>query len=162
MKRAFTMIELVFVIVVIGILASIAIPRLAATRDDAEITKAIATIGAIKSSVATERQKRIIRGEFNPITSLHNDADVNIVFGTFSDDNGDAVVDVIPVLETPVRACTATKTDGCWQRGAVGGAGQEQYIYIMPDDQAPVGFQLNGGVFECVNQADLNCIKLTQ
>ncbi len=32
---AFTMIELVFVIVVLGILAAVAIPRLAATRDDA-------------------------------------------------------------------------------------------------------------------------------
>ena len=39
MKKAFTMIELIFVIVIIGILASIAIPKLAATRDDAVIAK---------------------------------------------------------------------------------------------------------------------------
>jgi general secretion pathway protein G len=37
MKKAFTMIELVFVIVILGILASVAIPRLSATRDDAEV-----------------------------------------------------------------------------------------------------------------------------
>lgn len=37
MKRnAFTMIELVFVIVILGILSAVAIPRLQATRDDAE------------------------------------------------------------------------------------------------------------------------------
>ena len=41
-KKAFTMIELIFVIVIIGILAAIAIPKLAATRDDAEISKIIA------------------------------------------------------------------------------------------------------------------------
>ncbi|MDD7090198.1 prepilin-type N-terminal cleavage/methylation domain-containing protein [Campylobacter sp.] len=33
MKKGFTMIELIFVIVILGILASVAIPRLAATRE---------------------------------------------------------------------------------------------------------------------------------
>ena len=39
MKQAFTMIELIFVIVIIGILSAISIPKLAVTRDDATITK---------------------------------------------------------------------------------------------------------------------------
>ncbi|MEO1928476.1 MAG: type II secretion system protein [Nautiliaceae bacterium] len=36
MKNAFTMIELIFVIVILGILASVAIPKLMSTRDDAQ------------------------------------------------------------------------------------------------------------------------------
>lgn len=40
MKRnAFTMIELIFVIVILGILAAVAIPRISATRDDALTVK---------------------------------------------------------------------------------------------------------------------------
>jgi len=39
MKKAFTMIELIFVIVILGILAGVAIPKLSATRSDAEVSK---------------------------------------------------------------------------------------------------------------------------
>ena len=63
------MIELVFVIVVIGILSAIAIPKFAATRDDAIISKGVAEVAAMRSAIATERQKRILRGDFTDITA---------------------------------------------------------------------------------------------
>lgn len=44
MKKAFTMIELILIIVVIGVLAAIAIPRIIATRDDAVLVKTMAEI----------------------------------------------------------------------------------------------------------------------
>ncbi|MEO1941713.1 MAG: type II secretion system protein [Campylobacterales bacterium] len=50
MKRGFTMIELIFVIVILGILASVAVPKLMATREDAKV----ATITQMLNSAAEE------------------------------------------------------------------------------------------------------------
>jgi len=52
MKKAFTMIELVFVIVIIGILAAVAIPKLSATRDDAKISSIVANSRTLKNDLA--------------------------------------------------------------------------------------------------------------
>ena len=50
-RSGFTMIELIFVIVILGILASVAIPKLAATRDDAEISALSANLKTAISEI---------------------------------------------------------------------------------------------------------------
>ncbi|WP_309499294.1 type II secretion system protein [Sulfurovum sp.] len=148
-KRAFTMIELVFVIVVIGILSAVAIPKFAVTRDDAIIAKEKATISAVRSALATERQKRILRGDFEPITSMSNGGTGSIT--KFSNDANGLARDV---LEYPVPACT-TGQKGCW---SVSGT---TYTFMMPISGS-VDFNITNNRFDCKVPADSNCKLLTQ
>jgi general secretion pathway protein G len=53
MKKAFTMIELIFVIVIIGILAAIAIPKLATSRDDARASKELNNLSIYINDITT-------------------------------------------------------------------------------------------------------------
>lgn len=62
MKKAFTLIELVFVIVILGVLATVAIPKLIVTRDDAEIAKAKSQIAAVRSGIQLKRNENILKG----------------------------------------------------------------------------------------------------
>ena len=134
-KKAFTMIELVFVIVVIGILAAIAVPKLAATRDDAIITKAIATVGSVRSSISTERQKRILRGDFTNIGDLaFTNGVANPIFDFFDGNNTVGH----EVLEYPLRACADGNARGCWVSTA-----NTTYTYRMPASTNNVVFTLD-------------------
>lgn len=84
MKNAFTMIELVFVILILGILAVVAIPKLSATRDDAKIASMSQSI----SIAATEIGSHVIaKGEVENNLSLMSYAIKGLV------DSGQATLD---------------------------------------------------------------------
>ena len=60
MRKAFTMIELIFTIVIIGILAAVSIPKLSATRDDAVV---VSEITSLKQSISNLRGIYLTKGE---------------------------------------------------------------------------------------------------
>ena len=74
MKKGFTMIELIFVIVILGVLASVAIPRLAATRDDAEVAKAATNLTTAVSDITAYYTAK---GSFSGITTSSFDKITN-------------------------------------------------------------------------------------
>lgn len=159
-RKAFTMIELVFVIVVIGILAAVAIPKLAATRGDAIMTKAKATVSSIRSSVATERQKRILRGDFDTIVRLGagSESGGNAIFNGFDGNTS------LPVLEYAPNSCATAASTSCWRRTTLGAgtaASPTRYTFNLPTTGSVV-FELIDNRFNCQNTADQYCLELTE
>lgn len=69
MKRtAFTMVELVFVIVVLGILSAIAIPRLFATRDDAVASRVLTEIDQVVKNISADAvAKGVLAANLNSV-----------------------------------------------------------------------------------------------
>ncbi len=139
-RVAFSMIELIFVIVVIGILAGIAIPKLASSRDDAKIIKARTTLAAVRGAIGAEKQKRILKGDFTPINDLGSTG--SYAFSTFNKDN-DGGGTANDVLQYPVKSC-ASGEKGCWKRDNA-----TQYTFVLPGSLGNATFTLGNNKLTC-------------
>ena len=150
-NKAFTMLELVFVIAVIGILSAIALPKFAASRNDAVIAKAKSTVAGVRMGITTARQQMVLQGQFAPITSLSSSTGYdNFIF------DGVNGVTSNPILEYPIRACRDASSTGCWYT-----ANNIDYRYNMPITGF-VDFNITNNKFTCKIPNDPNCRLLTE
>ena len=73
-KKAFTVIEMIFVVVVLGILTTIALPKFAATQNEAAEANIKQQIQAIRTSIESEKMQRIQQTK----SMQNNDSDGNL------------------------------------------------------------------------------------
>lgn len=146
------MIELVFVIVVLGILAAVAIPRLAATRGDAQITKGRSDVTAIRSGIALQKSRRMLEGvtPFIPtvldnIAAASNDGD-----RLFNHSDGNTS----NILEYPIFS--QANRDGAWAK-----TGANTYDFRVGGIATTFTYDNVNGLFNC-NANTANCNELTR
>ena len=153
MRRAFSMVELVFVIVIIGILAGIAIQKMSVTRDDATITKARSQVASIRSAITNEVQRRMMEGNYTPIQ------DIGGVINGYNKpifDHFDSISSNPMVLEYPPYSCKNDKARGCWIR-----IDNNKYKYIAPAGVGgSVEFVIQNNRFDCVDSDNSLCRML--
>jgi general secretion pathway protein G len=158
-RKAFTMLELVFVIVIIGVLSAVAIPKFAINRDDAVIAKGKNVVSSVRSAIAMERQKRILKGKFTRISTLSSSTNYNAdIFDAFDGNISN------PVLSYPMLSCKNNSATGCWKVRTQGAGTTDDptvYVYKMPLGDR-VLFHLKNNQFVCVHPRSSNCKLLTR
>lgn len=149
-KGAFTLLELVFVIVVIGILATVAVPRLWVSRDDAIITKGRSDVATIRSAISTYKQKQLLEGNATLYPASLDEAAANTEDEELFKE----------ILDYPVYS---GEGEGEWMKtGSSTGTDSNTYTYTYKIQNDTVTFTYDSatGKFDCDHTKKL-CKDLT-
>lgn len=140
-SKAFTIIELIFVIVVLGILAAVALPKFGATREMADIAKGRGDVATIRTAIANERQSQVIKGETSYIPKLSS--------GTTTLFTGDGTRTLL------MYGIAAGTGSGNWQ----GNANGLSYTYTVGSSVNNFTYTPSDGKFLCTSGTECSALQ---
>lgn len=78
MKKAFTILELVFVIIILGILAAIALPKLSSSKDEAELSKSLNNLKTLINDISIYALKNDALSTINSMSNVSGVENVDL------------------------------------------------------------------------------------
>lgn len=147
------MIELIFVMVILGILTAIAIPRFVGVREDAVISKGKAEVASIRGGIALLRSQRLLEGNTTLPSKLDKAGNDTPGASLFS------AGDYGNVLSSPLYAKEDNKDNG-WTKTS-----DTSYKFYISGTAITFTYSDTAGTFDC-NASDTttgtNCKLLTR
>jgi len=147
MKKAFTLIELLFVIVIIGVLASFAVPKFKNLSTHAKSSGVKSLITSVQSSIDNIHGKWIINDKY--VWDPDGDGISNLNANGYPDslDEGKDEKHLFKyVLKIPVPSCSS-KEQGCWKEYD---DNRYEYFYT-PSKVLKIDYNSTSGVMECTD-----------
>ena len=152
MKRGFTLIELIFVIVIIGLLASVAVPKFMQTKASASSSSVKSVVSAVRTAIETKHGEWIINDDLDASDGYTpqgypqkldeasaNSANENLFNGTST----------LPLLKNPIKSCL---NNDCWYKYKADDTDNNVSYYAYKfSDEENLTMEYNGsnGKFEC-------------
>lgn len=130
LSRAFTVIELIFVIVVLGILASVALPKFGGIREQADIAKGKGDVATIRAGIVNKRQTELIKGNPNWITPANLSGGGKLFDGVLT------------------QGFTSSSASGKWDDGG-DGTNNGTYRYYVGSIPTSFVYEDTNGTFTC-------------
>jgi len=145
MKKAFTLIELIFVIVIIGVLASVAIPKFKNLTTHAKSSGVKSVVTSVQSSIDNIHGKWIINDNMTSFKDSQGNEHALNSQGYPEHLDGNDGNNFSWVLKVPVSSCGDGKTNGCWKEDP-----QDTYSYYYnSNDILKLEYNATTGTLEC-------------
>jgi len=149
--KAFTLIELIFAIIIIGILASVAIPKFVNLTTHAKNSNIKSIVASVHSSIENIHGKWLVDDEYN-WSSPDGLATLNSNGYPTKLDSGSGESELFKyVLKIPIPSC-GNKKNGCLEEWD-----DKRYKYFYtPDRVLQFDYNETIGKLECIDGVDIN------
>jgi len=150
LKKAFTLIELIFVIVIIGLLASFALPKFQLTETSASKSYFKSTVSSLQSAIDNLHGEWIVNDNF----TWNSECEFNTTTGyPHNLDDGSGSANLFKCMfRNPIKSCSSKfKSSGKYTNCFEETSDNVYKYFFSPSDYLQIEYNETNGKIECQN-----------